>query len=71
MSKSHSNNDVVLSLPEDLPEDVKQELNDAFDEWKASKTTSKNNKLLDVNRIVDAYVKFSQLMRKYVDASWS
>jgi len=70
MPKHHSNNS-VLSLPADLPEYVKQELNDAFEKWKASKTISKNNSSLDVNRIVDAYVKFSKLMHKYVDASWS
>jgi len=49
-----------------LKKDVKKRLDEAQDNWKFAKINSSS-----IDEILDAYFKYQELMRKYVDSNWT
>lgn len=51
----------------ELPADVRRQMDAAWEAWRKAKAA----KPFRVNAVLDAYVEYSRLMRKHVDASWA
>ena len=49
-----------------LAPEIKQEIEQAFEDWKEIKKTATTT-----NPIIDAYLRYAKLMKKYVDPNWS